>query len=458
MQNFNVIDNFMQTFISYIDSGFGLLNGDVAGLASILIALDVTIAALFWALDGEANIIARLIKKVLYVGAFAFIINNFSNLANIIYNSFSTLGLQASNNTLSAQQLLQPGQLAGTGYQAAWPLMQEAGKLMGFTTFFNHIVTIIALVGAWFIVVLAFFVLAVQLFITILEFKLTTLAGFVLVPFALWNKTAFLAERVLGNVVSSGIKVMVLAVIIGIGSSFFGQFTSALQGSDPSLSDAMTLVLASLALFGLGIFGPAIASGLVSGGPQLGAGAAVATGGAMIGGAVLAGAGLAGGARALSSGGLSAIRAGASMAGGASMAYRMGQATSGESGIGGIGAGLAGVARAGAAAAGRSTSTSASSFASDLKSRSKAGEQAAFAATGGTRSGGSSASTTSPSGGPSPGGSAAGGGSSATPPAWARRLQGEQRQRHHAQNVSQTFKEGDKPVHGANPDLEQKEP
>ncbi len=222
LSNFNVIDNFMQTFISYIDSGFGLLNGDVAGLASILIALDVTIAAMFWALDGEANIIARLIKKVLYVGAFAFIINNFSNLANIVYNSFSTLGLQASNNSLSAADLLKPGKLAGTGYQAALPLMQEAGKLVGFTSVFTHAVTILALLGAWFIVVLAFFVLAVQLFITILEFKLTTLAGFVLVPFALWNKTSFLAERVLGNVVSSGIKVMVLAVIIGIRSSFFG--------------------------------------------------------------------------------------------------------------------------------------------------------------------------------------------------------------------------------------------
>ncbi len=50
----------------------------------------------------------------------------------------------------------------------------------------------------------------VQLFITLIEFKLTTLAGFVLIPFALWNKTSFLAEKVLGNVVSSGIKVLVL--------------------------------------------------------------------------------------------------------------------------------------------------------------------------------------------------------------------------------------------------------
>src|SRR3546814_7318930 len=80
---------------------------------------------------------------------------------------------------------------------------------------FGNFLIVVVLLVAWFLVVLAFFILAIQLFITVLEFKLTTLAGFILVPFALWNKTSFLAERVLGNVVSSGIKVMVLAVIIG---------------------------------------------------------------------------------------------------------------------------------------------------------------------------------------------------------------------------------------------------
>lgn len=87
----------------------------------------------------------------------------------------------------------------------------------------------------------AFFILAVQLFITVLEFKLTTLAGFVLVPFALWNKSSFLAERVLGNVISSGIKVMVLAVIVGIGASFFSDFINALIGQEPNLAQAMSL-------------------------------------------------------------------------------------------------------------------------------------------------------------------------------------------------------------------------
>src|SRR5207253_9487769 len=123
-------------------------------------------------------------------------------------------------------------------------------------------------------------------------------------PFALWNRTSFLAERVLGNVISSGIKVMVLAMIVGIGSSFFGEFRAAANGQQPDLTGAMSLVLASVALFGLGIFGPGIASGLVSGAPQLGAGAAVGTAAAAVGTLAVGGGAAAGSARALGGGAL----------------------------------------------------------------------------------------------------------------------------------------------------------
>ncbi len=99
--------------------------------------------------------------------------------------------------------------------------------MAGFPEVFVNMTPIVVMFLAWAVVILCFFVLAIQLFITLIEFKLTTLAGFVLVPFALWNKTSFLAEKVLGNVVSSGIKVLVLAVIVGIGSGLFAEFRAS---------------------------------------------------------------------------------------------------------------------------------------------------------------------------------------------------------------------------------------
>jgi type IV secretion system protein TrbL len=272
-----VIDRFLEVFTSYIDSGFGLLGTEVAFLSSTLVVIDITLAGLFWALASDEDVIARLIRKTLYVGFFAFLIGNFNTLAKVIFNSFAGLGLKAAGSGLSADQFVQPGRIAQVGIDAGKPILQAASQLMGFVSFFENFVQIVVLLIAWLVVLVAFFILAVQLFITLIEFKLTTLAGFVLVPFGLFNKTAFLAERVLGNVIASGVKVLVLAVIVGIGTTLFSQFTQGFGGNQPTLDDAMALVLAALALLGLGIFGPGIATGLAAGAPQLGAGAAVGT-------------------------------------------------------------------------------------------------------------------------------------------------------------------------------------
>ena len=45
-----VIDHFLEVFTRYIDCGFGLLGGEVAFIATTLIVIDMTLAALFWSL------------------------------------------------------------------------------------------------------------------------------------------------------------------------------------------------------------------------------------------------------------------------------------------------------------------------------------------------------------------------------------------------------------------------
>lgn len=315
-----VIDRFLETFTRYIDSGFGLLGNEVAFLATTLAAIDITLAALFWAWGSDEDIIARLVRKTLFVGVFAYLIGNWNNLARIVFESFAGLGLKASGSGLSSADFLRPGRIAQVGIDAGRPILDSISGLMGYVSFFENFIQITVLLFAWMIVLLAFFILAIQLFVTLIEFKLTTLAGFVLIPFGLFGKTAFAAERVLGNVISSGVKVMVLAVIVGIGSTLFSQLSASAGGGQLGIDDAMSLVLAALALLALGIFGPGIANGIVSGGPQLGAGAAAGTA-LTAGGVAVVGAGLlAGSAGALAG----AVRGTAALAGSASGALRAG--------------------------------------------------------------------------------------------------------------------------------------
>lgn len=289
MNDTGVIDTFFATFNRYIDSGFGLLGGDVGAVANILVAIDMTLAALMWSLAAGEDVLARLIRKVLYVGFFAFLIGNFHTLSTIVLESFTGLGLKAAGSGLSAEDILRPGKLAALGISAGKPLLEAAGELAGWPGVFENLVQILVLLVAFLLVIVAFFVMAVQVFVVLIEFKISTLIGFALVPFGLFGRTAFMAERVLGAVIATGVKVMALAVVVGIGSTLFDQFVQTWQGGQPTLEQVLALVLASLVLLGLSIFCPSIASGLMSGAPQLGLGAAVGTG-LTVGGFAVAGA------------------------------------------------------------------------------------------------------------------------------------------------------------------------
>lgn len=447
MNDVAVIDRFLIVFANYIDSGFGLLGGEVAFLTATLIVIDITIAGLYWAMShatGQGDdVIARLIRKVLYVGVFAYIIGNYNWLASIVFRSFAGLGLTASGSTLTQAEFLQPGRLAKTGIDAAAPIMEQIGDMTGFPGVFTNLDVITVLFLAWLVVILSFFILAIQLFITLIEFKLTTLAGFVLVPFALWNKTAFLAEKVLGNVVASGVKVLVLAVIVGIGTGLFAEFQ--VTPAEPSIDHALVIMLASLSLLALGIFGPGIATGLVSGSPQLGAGAmagatlgaagtAVAVGAAAtgVGGAVAAGARMAPGAARMAVGG---ARSMASTASSARSAFQAGSAGAGG-GLRGAAAGLGNVARTGAQSVGQRVSAGARSLKARAAAAINPDVSTGSAATGSTAQGG-----------------AEGAPANTGQPAWAKRLQRRQQLSHAATTVAHTLRGGDGGGAGSGPSL-----
>jgi type IV secretion system protein TrbL len=346
-------------------------------------------------MGGHDDVIARLIKKTLYIGTFAFILTNFSTLSSILFRSFAGLGLLATGSIMTPTEFLHPGRLAGIGVDAGHPILTQIGDLAGFPNVFLNLDSIVVLFLAWLVVIVSFFVLAVQLFVTLLEFKLTTLAGFLLIPFAFWNRTAFLAERVLGNVISSGIKILVLAVIVGIGGTIFNEFHSAI-GTEPSVDQALAIMLAALSLLGLGIFGPGIATGLVSGGPQLGAGAAAGT--------------------ALAAGGV-AYAGAAALAGGTRLAMRGAAALRATRSVSSTPAAATPAARSSAAAAGmRAEATSGGSVASNSPA---APDDA--------------------------------------PPAWARRLQSRRSIQHGVSAAAHIVRSADAHGTGANPSLDQSE-
>jgi type IV secretion system protein TrbL len=266
-------NDLMTVFSNTVSAGFDALNGAVNGVLGLMIAFVVALTGIQWALSSNREVLAAGFGKVLLIGAFAYIINDWQSLSQTIQVGFIELGLTAGGGTLSRADFLNPGAIL----QQGWEIVKALGEtpapaenpLDVVGNFTDALILGLAMVG----IMLAFAVLALQIIVTLLEFKIVTLGGFVLLPFGIWSKSAFLAERPLGFVVSSGLKVLALAIVVSGARSVFDQLQPS---ANPDLYEALAILAASLLLAMLALFIPNLAAALVTGGPALGAGALAA--------------------------------------------------------------------------------------------------------------------------------------------------------------------------------------
>jgi type IV secretion system protein TrbL len=268
-----LINDVLNRYIQAIDQGFGFINHDVAWLLNALIILNITLSALVWAFSDD-QVIVQFCRKVIYLGFFVWMIQNWKNLTDLLARSFMVIAFKAGGIGFPQDYVMNPGNIAGRGLTTIDPLMRAIHDLTGPVNFFKNFPEIALLSLAIVAVLIAFFVIAIQCAVAILSFKLGSLAAFVLVPFGVLNKTVFIAERPLGWVVMSGVKLMVLTLVAGIGDGMFSQMR--LTANQVSVRTALDVALAAVVLMILAIVGTRLAGDLISGGPTLGAGAAAA--------------------------------------------------------------------------------------------------------------------------------------------------------------------------------------
>src|SRR5215813_5695113 len=209
------VNSFLDRFLQVADSGFGLIQGDVSAVLNALIVISITLAGMQWILAGEAPM-APFFRKVLFIGFFAFLVNNWDHLATVINQTGAMLGLKAGGGSMSMADLHNPGRIAQTG-------VEMFGRTAALGTGMNIITDFISLVTIYiaaFFVMLGFFVLALQIFVALIAFKLGSLAAFVALPWGVFNGTAWVAERPLGWVVGSSIRLFVLAFVASVSISF----------------------------------------------------------------------------------------------------------------------------------------------------------------------------------------------------------------------------------------------
>ncbi len=345
--NPGILTTLLNAFLGVFAGGPGHLASAAARLLFLLGGIELTLAGIWWALKGE-NIAVGLLQKTLLIGLFGFFVANWPSLINTVLDGFVWSGFTAAGSSPAAGVALikDPSAIIAQAFVTMQPIEDRINGLSAY-----QLGSLFMYGWAFIFTLVAFFMLAIQVFITYLEFYLVAALSLVLVPFGVFKHTAFIAERAFGSVVSFGVKLMVLSFIIAAAQPVLAGITVP---AVPTLQQAYMVLLAALAIAFLAWHAPGIAAGMISGGPSLTAGSAAgfvasSTLGALAGAA--AGSSM---ARSAASGTLSATKAAASGLGTVRMGAQLGAASAQLGGSGALGQSAAAVS-GGAGALVRST-------------------------------------------------------------------------------------------------------
>src|SRR3954449_1467690 len=277
---------------------------------------------------------AALIRKMMFIGAFFALLNFGADWIPRIINSFQQIGQNASG--LGS---LAPTDILVQGLNITGNLLSGAAS----SGWLGNIGTALSLVFAALLAFLAFLGLTVQLVVTLVESYLVVGAGFIFLGFGGSRWTAPYVERYISLAVSTGVKVMVLYLLLGAGLTLTNGWVAAaraIPGSAEPAVDALDIAASAVLLLMICWNVPKFTAAILGGTPAFTGGGAVGEGGGLAQGALLAGTAVAGGVAlgakvlAAKGGAMSVSQAAGMGAGGAGGAAGSG----GSGGFGGGGA------------------------------------------------------------------------------------------------------------------------
>lgn len=356
-----ILDTILNT-VSSACAGNGSISGYANSLFGYLIAIDFVLAILFNLLSfgGGQNFIGQTISKILCYGFWLWIIQNWGSLCNALINSLSIAG--TSFGSLNPDVLKHPSMLIDMGIENSWPYWDAITKQTSWTSILSSLgVYLLALLGAIGIF-LGFALIAFQVFVTYIEFYLSSALMLLFIPFGSNKYTERFAQNCIGGVIAHGVKLMFLGAIISLSGPILESLDTSFN-STPEWSKLATSAITPWAIAFLCWQAPSMAAGFMSGGPSLSASTLASN--SMVAG----GMGFSAGGSALSKGGTAA--AVASMGG----AGLTGAAVAGAKSVGENTAPMTGAIKGMGNFAKAGITSAASSAASPIMSSYKAGSR-----------------------------------------------------------------------------------
>ena len=329
---FNTLTSTLTTFVTAYSAAYDRVQPIAHKVLGSLALIEIALVGMYLALDGGQQVSA-LFGKFLKIAVWTYITTNFHQLVKAFSQSLIGAGLMAAGQPGNFQLLLDPSKIAGMGTTATDALVQALNNV-GTFDFFDQFVFGLVYIA----IMLTFLLIAVQIFLAVIEFYLISALAGVLIGFGVSPHFRFLSEKAIGAVVACSIKLMVLAFIMAMVQPTLASVRFV--GPEIKFNELWALLLTSGAIMLVAWTAPSLAASLLAGSPSLGAGGVAQN---MMSGAMMV-SGLGGLAMTVARGGGALLGAGARGVGAVA-----GGATAGVAGASGTGYASTALAAAGGA-------------------------------------------------------------------------------------------------------------
>lgn len=292
-----VLDSVDQTIQAASTSWMGTALGYANTLFFGLAGLEFTWSAIQLTLKKNdlPDIIVGTLFKVMSLAFFAMILNEAPTWIPMIINSFTQAGTAVAGGgtpltpsgvidqgiSLASNIITQGMNVNGTQNGGVVSAITSGGVSMG-----KYMLSAIVIGLTGIMIVLAFAVIALQLFVTLVESYLVVGGGALMLGFLGSRWTSNFGEKYFGYAISVGIKLFTLYLIIGFGSDLVTQMQAQLSaltagGNSVGLGDWLGMGGTSVVYGGVGYMVPGLASSMMNGSPSMTMSNLGAAGGAM---------------------------------------------------------------------------------------------------------------------------------------------------------------------------------
>lgn len=282
--NASLMTNLMDQFRAGALAGATNILPDALALLATLSTIELALTFIF---NRDQDPIMIITEKFLQIGFIAWFTANWAsgqNLSKQIFDTFQMFGITAALGGDGRNGITDPSYVLEMGISKIIDILASIMSVTTAAGVMGNLALLFMKIVLMFVILGCFGWMAIQLFITYIEFYLTSTLSVILIPFAVLKHTRFMAEKAFGAAASFGIKVMVLQFILCIGIPLAEQWVIAVNNTD--MTPLLRAVFGCLGLAFLTWQAPNYIQGLLSGSPSFGAGDVVGGARAVASGAV----------------------------------------------------------------------------------------------------------------------------------------------------------------------------